>query len=107
MAIYLGKYIEANINSDNSSDDKIEQLIDILKESLSLSKVTKDYDIEKVNDLITIILSVKVIHFFIHSKHYNNTIPINRMVVDFLKCSSECYLLLILMIMKIPMNALT
>ena len=65
MAIYLSKYIEANINSDNSIDEKIEQLIDILKVSLSLSKVTKDYDIEKVNDLITIILSVKVIHFFI------------------------------------------
>ena len=64
MAIYLGKYIEANINSDNSSDEKIEQLIDVLKVSLSLSKVTKDFDIEKVNDLITIILSVKVIQFF-------------------------------------------
>lgn len=69
MAIYLGNYIEGNINSDNSSDENIEQLIDILKVSLSLSKVTKDYDIEKVNDLITIILSVKVIYFFIYSKH--------------------------------------
>ena len=68
MAIHLGKYIEDNIiNNDNSSDEKIEQLIDILKVSLSLSKVTKDYDIEKVFDLITIVLSVKVIHFFVHS----------------------------------------
>jgi len=68
MAIHLGKYIEDNIiNNDNSSDEKIEQMIDILKVSLSLSKVTKDYDIEKVFDLITIVLSVKVIHFFIHS----------------------------------------
>ena len=58
MAILL-KYIEANINSDISSDEKIEQLIDILKISPSLSK-TKDYDIDKVNDFITIILSIKV-----------------------------------------------
>ena len=58
MAILL-KYIESNINSDISSDEKIEQLIEILKISPSLSK-TKDYDIDKVNDFITIILSIKV-----------------------------------------------
>ena len=58
MAILL-KYIESNINSDISSDEKIEQLIEILKISPSLSK-TKDYDIDKVNDFITIILSNKV-----------------------------------------------